>query len=124
MQNEQRKTKVSDYEWFRQIDAAVRKEKLYANPSLQRQDILQRFGLRRQHLNAILSRYAYGQSFPQYVNSMRLHEAERLMKDNPKLSISSVAQAVGLSMPNLRIQFKQRFGFSPSDFKEAINTKK
>ena len=123
MQNEQRKIKVSDHEWFRQIDSAVRKEKLYANPSLQRQDILQRFGLRRQHLNAILSKYAYGQSFPQYVNSMRLHEAERLMKDNPKLPISAVAQAVGLSMPNLRIQFKQRFGLSPSDFKDSILTK-
>ena len=120
MQNEQRKIKVSDHEWFRQIDSAVRKEKLYATPSLQRQDILQRFGLRRQHLNAILSKYAYGQSFPQYVNSMRLHEAERLMKDNPKLPISAVAQAVGLSMPNLRIQFKQRFGLSPSDFKDSI----
>ena len=120
MQNEQRKIKVSDHEWFRQIDSAVRKEKLYANPSLQRQDILQRFGLRRQHLNAILSKYAYGQSFPQYVNSMRLHEAERLMKDNPKLPSSAVAQAVGLSMPNLRIQFKQRFGLSPSDFKDSI----
>ena len=120
MQNEQRKIKVSDHEWFRQIDSAVRKEKLYANPSLQRQDILQRFGLRRQHLNAILSKYAYGQSFPQYVNSMRLHEAERLMKDNPKLPISAVAQAVGLSMPILRIQFKQRFGLSPSDFKDSI----
>ena len=120
MQNEQRKTKVSDHEWFRQIDSAVRKEKLYANPSLQRQDILQRFGLRRQHLNAILSMYAYGQSFPQYINSMRLQEAERLMKENPRLSISAIAQAVGLSMPNLRIQFKQRFGFSPSDFRDSI----
>ena len=120
MQNELRKTKVSDHEWFRQIDSAVRKEKLYANPSLQRQDILQRFGLRRQHLNAILSMYAYGQSFPQYINSMRLQEAERLMKENPRLSISAIAQAVGLSMPNLRIQFKQRFGFSPSDFRDSI----
>ena len=120
MQNEQRKIKVSDHEWFRQIDSAVRKEKLYANPSLQRQDILQRFGLRRQHLNAILSKYAYGQSFPQYINSMRLQEAERLMKENPRLSISAIAQAVGLSMPNLRIQFKQRFGFSPSGFRDSI----
>ena len=120
MQNEQRKTKVSDHELFRQIDTAVRKEKLFANSSLQRQDILQRLGLRRQHLNAILSKYACGQSFPQYVNSIRLSEAERLMKDNPKLSISAVAQAVGLSIPNLRIQFKQRFGLSPSDFRDSI----
>lgn len=117
MQNELRKTKVPDHEWFRQIDMVVRKEKLYAKPSLQR------FGLRRQHLNAILSKYAYGQSFPQYVNSMRLNEAERLMRENPKLSISAVAQAVGLSMPNLRIQFKQRFGLSPSDFRDSIQKK-
>ncbi|MEE3376592.1 MAG: helix-turn-helix domain-containing protein [Candidatus Cryptobacteroides sp.] len=123
MQNELRKTKVPDHEWFRQIDMVVRKEKLYAKPSLQRQDILQRFGLRRQHLNAILSKYAYGQYFPQYVNSMRLNEAERLMRENPKLSISAVAQAVGLSMPNLRIQFKQRFGLSPSDFRDSIQKK-
>lgn len=115
---------MSDHEWFRQIDTAVRKEKLYASPSLQRQDILQRFGLRRQHLNAILSKYAYGQSFPQYVNSMRLHEAERLMRENPKLSIATVAQAVGLSMPNLRIQFKQRYGFSPSEYRDTILNKK
>ena len=123
MQNEQRKTRVSDHEWFRQIDTVVRKEKLFANPSLQRQDILQRFGLRRQHLNAILSKYASGQSFPQYVNSMRLNEAERLLKDNPQLAISTIAQAVGLSIPNLRIQFKQRFGFSPSKFRDSIPQK-
>ena len=124
MQNEQRKTKVSDHELFRLIDSAVRKEKLYANPALQRQDILQRFGLRRQHLNAILSKYAFGQSFPKYINSMRLLEAERLMMENPRLSITAIAQAVGLSMPNLRIQFKQRFGFSPSEYRETVLLKK
>lgn len=120
MQTEQRKKKVSDHEWFRLIDSAVRKEKLYANPNLQRQDILQRFGLRRQHLNAILSKYALGQSFPQYINSMRLQEAERLMKQNPNLSITDISEAVGLSRPNLRIQFKQRFGLSPTAFRDSI----
>lgn len=111
---------MSDHEWFRLIDSAVRKEKLYANPNLQRQDILQRFGLRRQHLNAILSKYALGQSFPQYINSMRLQEAERLMKQNPNLSITDISEAVGLSRPNLRIQFKQRFGLSPTAFRDSI----
>ena len=57
MQVKQAHIKLSDRDLFRLIDQAVRKERLYTNPALQRQDIMRRFGLRRQHLNAILNTY-------------------------------------------------------------------
>lgn len=112
--------KLSDQELFRLIDRAVHKERLYTNPKLQRQDIMRRFGLRRQHLNAILNRYAYGQGFPGYINSIRLNEAERLMKEMPEMTITAIAESVGLSLPNFRIQFRNRYGYNPAEYRHSL----
>ena len=109
--------KPTDREYFRAIDAAVRGEHLYRNPDLQRRDIIKRFGLRRQHLNLILEQYASGQSFPAYINSIRLKEAERLLLKHPNMSIADVADSVGFTLPNYRIQFKKRYGFPPSELR-------
>lgn len=117
MQGRKPNTKLSDKDLFRLIDQAVRKERLYTNPALQRQDIMRRFGLRRQHLNAILNTYAYGKGFPGYINSIRLQEAERLMLDKPELTITAIAESVGLTLPNFRIQFRNVYGYNPAEYR-------
>lgn len=124
MENKTAHIKLSDHDLFRLIDKAVRKERLYTNPALQRQDIMRRFGLRRQHLNAILNAYAYGQGFPGYINTIRLQEAEKLMKDKPGLSITEIAESVGLTLPNFRIQFRNRYGYNPAEYRSEHLTKK
>lgn len=111
--------KLSDLDYFRLIDKAVRRERLYKNPDLTRQDIMRRFGLRRQHLNAILNAYASGQGFPAYINSIRLHEAEALMTKRPDLSITAIAELVGLTLPNFRIQFRNRYGCNPLEYRKT-----
>jgi len=110
---------LSDEELFRLIDATIHRERLYADPTLQRGDIMKRYGLRRQHLNEILNTYAGGQGFPSYINTMRLEEAVILMKEKPGMSLSEIAEAVGFSLPNFRIQFKKRYGVNPIDFRIA-----
>ena len=119
MQVKQAHIKLSDRDLFRLIDQAVRKERLSTNPALQRQDIMRRFGLRRQHLNAILNTYAYGRGFPGYINSIRLQEAERLMKERPELSITAIAESVGLTLPNFRIQFRNVYGYNPAEYRAS-----
>lgn len=117
MQDKRTHTKLTDKDLFRLIDQAVHKERLYTNPGLQRQDIMRRFGLRRQHLNVILNTYAYGKGFPGYINSIRLREAERLMKEKPGMTITAIAESVGLTLPNFRIQFRNVYGFNPAEYR-------
>lgn len=106
-------------ELFREIDNAIRTERLYANTSLQRQDILDRWNLRRQTLNDLMSIYAGGDSFPSYINKIRLDEAVEMLRESPIVAISDIAESVGFTMANFRIQFKQRYGMTPVEFRDA-----
>ncbi len=109
-----------DQELFARIDGVIRSEKLYANKLLQRQDIIDRFGISRHALNDLFNNYANGQSFPGYINSIRLQEALFLLKNDPGMSITAIAEAVGFTPANLREQFKHRFGMTPAEYRQSI----
>lgn len=109
-----------DRDLFKAIDETIRGERLYANVSLQRQDILDRFNLRRQVLNKLMSAFAGGESFPSYVNGIRLEEAVRLLRDEPNRSISDIAETVGFTMANFRVAFKQSYGITPAEFRNNL----
>lgn len=114
------KTEEADEALFRQIDTAIRQERLYANANLQRQDILDRWSLRRQTLNELLSAFAGGDSFPAYINSIRLEEAVRELRDNPERTILAIAESIGFTPANFRLQFKQRYGMTPQEYRESL----
>ena len=101
---------------FNSIDSAIRTERLYANMGLQRQDICDRFGIGRHALNDLLTAYAGGQSFPQYVNNIRLEEALRLLRDAPSNTLSAIATDVGFTPANFREQFKRKYGITPTEY--------
>ena len=103
---------------FNSIDAAIRTERLYANFNLQRQDICDRFGISRHALNDLLTEYADGQSFPQYINTIRLAEALRLLHDEPAKTVSTIANEVGFTPANFREQFKRKYGITPADYRQ------
>jgi AraC-like DNA-binding protein len=103
---------------FSAIDAAIRNEQLYKNANLQRQDICDRFGIKRHALNDLLAEHAQGLSFPQYVNNIRLEVALRLLRDDPAKTVSAIATAVGFSPANLREQFKRKYGMTPAEYRQ------
>ena len=103
---------------FHDIDAAIRNEQLYKNANLQRQDICDRFGIRRHTLNDLLSDHTQGLSFPQYINNIRLEEALRLLRDAPDKTVSTIATEVGFTPSNLREQFKRKYGMTPLEFRQ------
>ena len=109
-----------DRDLFEQIDGSIRKEKLYTNVLLQRQDIVERFGINRHALNGLLSAYADGQSFTAYINNIRLEDAIHLLQNKPELSISQIAEAVGFTPANLREQFKRRYGMTPTEYRQNL----
>lgn len=109
-----------DKELFELIDGVIRKEKLYANVNLQRQDIVDRFDISRHYLNELLSAYANGLSFPAYINEMRMQDALRMLEDEPEVSIGLIADAVGFTPANFREQFKKKFGMTPAEYRQNL----
>ena len=109
-----------DKELFELIDGVIRKEKLYANVNLQRQDIVDRFDISRHYLNDLLSAYANGLSFPAYINEMRMQYALRMLEDEPEVSIGLIADAVGFTPANFREQFKKKFGMTPAEYRQNL----
>lgn len=70
------------------------------------------------HLNAAYLSYlfssAMGVTFRQYLEQLRLAQAQQLLRD-PLVRVSEVAYAVGYTDPNtFRDAFKTRLGLSPS----------
>lgn len=107
-----------DQKLFEEIDTTIRREKLYTNVFLQRQDIVDRFDISRHSLNGLLSAYADGQSFTAYINGLRLEDALRLLQEKPELSLRDIAEAVGFTPAIFREQFKRQYGMTPTEYRQ------
>ncbi len=105
---------------FFDIDAAIRHEQLYTRVSLQRQDIIDRFGINRHELNDTIGSHTNGLSFPQYINAIRIEEAKRLLDSQPDITLTAIAEAVGFTPANLREQFKRRYGMTPGEYRKSL----
>ena len=42
-----------------------------------------------------------------------------MMREDASMTIGSIAIAVGFTIANFRIQFKQRYGMTPAEYREA-----
>lgn len=109
-----------EFSIFNSIDTAIRTEHLYTNINLQRQDICDRFSISRHALNDLLAAHADGLSFPQYVNTIRLEEALRLLRYEPSKNLTAIANEVGFTPANLREQFKRKYGMTPADYRQTL----
>jgi AraC-like DNA-binding protein len=107
-------------ELFGLIDGIIRQERLYADESLQRQDILDRFDISRRTLNDLLAVHADGQSFTAYINAMRLEDAVRLLREQPEMSLTGIAENVGFTPSTFRDQFKRQFGMTPTEYRQNL----
>ena len=107
-------------DFFKEIDSVIRNERLYANVDLMREDVMKRFGISRHRLNDLLNEYAGGLSFPQYINNIRVEEAQELIVHHPEMLIAKIAFEVGFTPPNLRHQFKRRYGMTPTEYRTRL----
>ena len=105
---------------FETIDTAIRTEHLYANVSLQRQDVCTRFCITRHTLNNLLAQHVGSSSFPQYINNIRMEEALPLLRENASMTIAAIATAVGFTPANFREQFKRQYGVTPQEYRQSL----
>lgn len=113
-------TARAEQELFARIDTAVRSERLYANGSIQRQDICNRFHIRRDVFNQLLSRHTAYHSFPNYINAIRLAEARRLLRNDASKTVNGIADEVGLSSRNFRRLFVEQYGMTPTEYRQGL----
>ena len=105
---------------FETIDTTIRTEHLYANVSLQRQDVCTRFCITRHTLNNLLAQHVGSSSFPQYINNIRMEEALPLLRDSASMTIAAIATAVGFTPANFREQFKRQYGVTPQEYRQSL----
>ncbi len=117
---EKNKEETRPNELFSRIDEYIRSERLYTDPNLQRQDILDHFSINKNILSAVFNEHNGGLSFPAYINNLRLEEGQHLLRNNPEMTITDIANAVGFSAPNFREQFKKKYGITPTEFRQNL----
>ena len=116
----QAQARKPDRQLFELIDGTIRREKIYTNVNLQRQDIVDRFDISRHTLNELFSAYADGQSFTAYINNMRMQDAIRILQREPETPVSLIAEAVGFTPANFREQFKRQYGMTPTEYRQNL----
>ena len=98
------------------LEAWLDKEKPYLNPDFQLMDLRQVLPLNRTYLSQLINS-AYGCSFYQWVNDLRIKEAKRLMIEQPDLKIQDIADRCGFSSRQVFARvFARETGFTPSEW--------
>jgi len=78
------------------LEKWIKKEKPYLNPEFQLIDLRQVLPMNRAYLSLFINT-EYGCSFYQWVNDLRIKEAKRLMREQPKIKVQDLAQQCGFS---------------------------
>ena len=99
------------------LEAWLAKEKPYLNPDFQLLDLRQVLPLNRTYLSQLINAQ-YGCSFYQWVNGLRIKEAQRLMTEQPDLKIQDIADRCGFSSRRVFSQiFTRETGTTPTEWK-------
>ena len=106
------------------LEEWLEKEKPYLNPDFQLMDLRQVLPLNRSYLSRFINS-AYGCSFYQWVNGLRIEEAKRLMREQPELKIQDVAERCGFSSRRMFTQvFTRETGTTPTEWFASQNNPK
>ncbi len=105
----------------RNIDGQLRiimeEEKLFCDEDLSLGRLSDVLGLTKNQLSQFLNTY-HKKNFNNYVNDFRINEAKKIMLEEPKRQIISIAFAVGFnSYSAFHSTFKKKTGVTPADFR-------
>ena len=103
---------------FAHISQTIVRDKLFLDPVFDRQAAIAHFHLSKERIGAAFSQGSDYASISDFINECRLEYAVNLLRDQPSLPITQVAQACGFSDANyFGRKFKARFGLSPTDYR-------
>ena len=109
----------SDATLFQLLRDAILRDRLYLNPQLDRQMLVDRFGLSKERIGAAFAKGSPYKSLIEFLNDCRLPHAAKLLAERPDLPIADVARESGFpSADTFSRNFRQKYALTPSQFRE------
>lgn len=110
---------TSDSELFAYLRQAIIVDLLYLDPQLDRQALVDRFGLSKERIGAAFAKGSPYKSLIEFLTDCRLPYAAKMLIEHPELTIADVAQKSGFpSLNTFGRNFKQKYALTPSQFRE------
>ncbi len=115
--NDEKQTDKAEIGDWSTLRGHIIESRSYLKEGITLEQMARELGVSRNKLSALING-SEGVNFNTFVNTLRIGEAERLIKDNPNLALSEIAIMVGYSEPaNFSRQFKKVKGVSPAEFR-------
>jgi len=113
---------LSDEQLFQYINDIIVRERLFLNSNFDRQTIMDRFQLSKERVGAAFSKGSQYAKLTDYTQELRLEYSTLLMSTNPEKSVSQIALDCGFSSQAYYSRcFRQRFGMSPTEFRQSAS---
>ena len=105
---------MSESELFEYIAGAIRREKLYLDPTFGRQTLIDKLNINKNRIGAAFTQGSEYSSLSNFVRELRLEYACRLLVERPDMTINDVAAASGFSNPTVfGRDFKAKYEVTP-----------
>ncbi len=107
---------------FEKVEAFIQTPKPYLNPDMKPEDLIKALGTNRTYLaNAI--RQNKQQTISEYILSLRLREAQEILKKEENQLIEEISLAAGFnSLRTFNRNFKNSFGITPEEYRKSQTT--
>ena len=110
---------LSETDLFRYLSDVIIHERMYLDPAIGRQTLVDRFHLNDHLIGTAFAQGSSYKSLPEFIRSLRLEHACGLLRERLDLSISEVATASGFSNLNVFSRyFKAKYMMTPTDFRQ------
>lgn len=107
-----------------EIERWFETERPYLNEDFRLNDVVDRFPLNRSYISRIFNE-GYGKSFSIVVRDYRLREGERLLNEEPTMTVAQVAERCGFSSSSsfIRAFSTTHNGITPKQYREQLIAK-
>ena len=110
---------LSDKDLFAYLYQVIIRDKLFLDPQLDRQALVDRFSLPKERIGAAFAKGSSYKSLIEFLTDCRLLYAAKLLTERSDLSIAEVARSSGFpSLNTFGRNFKQKYAITPTQFRE------
>jgi len=112
---------LSDAGLFNALSDVIIRERLYLDPSFERQTLVDRFHISQHRVGNAFSQGSEHDSLPDFIRGLRLEHACQLLRERPDMSISDVAAASGFTnLTTFGRDFRKKFDITPSAYRNQV----
>lgn len=107
---------------WQKLHGLMASERLYRNPELNLDLLAKRLNMGKHHVSQVINEH-WGASFFEYINQLRIEEAQQMLADTPRsaLHVIEVAYAVGFNNKvSFNNAFKKATGMTPTEYRKRI----